>query len=195
MLCKLLCSERVSLQSVKKYWGAGFEMVYLIRDGFRHFDGITYVINHAIFDNAGDIEIPIPEIIMHYRYAGDTLYITAINPLTGETEEKDNLIIIRYKKFNVRQFVVEPIYSTLQEADKQNIHPGLSFTDEIVAMGYVIETHNGDFMPASFNFSHEQVVEYKHNESLVITMQRELNDTVAQKAKEVFIGKQFKGAR
>ena len=190
LLCKLLSLERIGLKNVKRFWGAGFEMIYLVRGGFKHFDNITYVINHARFDGNGDIEIPIPEIIMHYRYIGEKLIITAIHPLKGETEIDGDAIIIRYKEFTERPFIAEPIYcSGISDDGNSLIDP--SFSSERVAMGYVIETRTGDFLPASFNAGPELVVKYEYPDLLVITMHKELNDRLAREAKKVFINRKF----
>jgi hypothetical protein len=69
MLCKLLASERLTLTSVKKHWGAGFEMIYFDGEQFAKLDSMTYVINQGIFNEVDDIpEVPVPGVILHYKY-------------------------------------------------------------------------------------------------------------------------------
>ena len=190
LICKLLSTERVSLSHVKNFWGAGFEMVYLIREGFTRFENITYLINHADFNNTGETQIPIPEIIMNYKYVGEVLVITAINPLKGTTEENGDNIIIRYTEFNIKQFIVEPIFSS-SDVDYNKLAGNPSFTSHINAMGYVISCPNGDFLPASFNAGPELLVEYQHDKSVTITIRKEINDTIADLSKKWFNAMNF----
>jgi len=190
LLCRLLSLEHISLRNTKNYWGAGFEMVYLMRQGFTFFDNITYIINHAAFDNTGGMEIPIPAIIMHYQYVDETLVITAINPQQGTTEVKENFIIIRYTEFKVKQFIVDPIYGG-KTVDTDAIAADTSFTANRIAMGYVITTPAGDFLPASFNVGPELLVEYKHLESVTIRIRKEMNDALADLSKQWYEGMHF----
>lgn len=96
MLCKLLASERLTLTSVKKHWGAGFEMIYFDGKQFAKLDSITYVINQGIFNEVGDIpEVPVPGVILHYKYYGEALIITVIRTHKGTTQSTDTSYIIR----------------------------------------------------------------------------------------------------
>jgi len=185
LISSLLAEERARLHTVKKHWGAGFEMVYFDGRKFTKFDDITYIVNHAKFDENGNIEVPIPAIILHYRYDGDILLITAVAALRGETEVKDTEIIIRYKEFVTNLFIVEPI-NYGRSIDIEKYKQDTSFTSYRNGMGYIIETEGGKFLPAIFNVGSELKVEYQHLSSVIITMNREINDKLVSAAKEAF---------
>lgn len=66
-----------------------------------------------------------------------------------------------------------------------------SFTCNRVAMGYLVTTPSGDFLPASFNVGDELVVEHIHNESVTITIRKEMHDMVADLSKKWFASMSF----
>jgi len=186
LIASLLAEERSILHTVKKHWGAGFEVVYFDGNKFQKLDNITYVINQGRYDAGGKVlEVPIPAVVLHYKYHGDLLVITAIAPFSGETEIADAEIIVRYKSFKVNAFVVEPL-NFGQTIDLANLESKASFLSERVAMGYIIETEGGRYMPASFNVGNDLRVEYTHPSSLVITMKKEINEAIIKASEEQF---------
>lgn len=186
LLCKMLAAERATLSTVKKHWGAGFEMVYLSKDKFLKMDNIAYIINHSDFDENGNIGIPIPAIILYYKYYEDILTVTVIRPFKGETKKMEEEYIISYKEFKVSQFVIVPINNPIEEEELPSLGNDTSFTSYVNAMGYVIETEGGKFLPASLSIGEDLKIEYKHLESVTITMKHYINDTVAAEAKRMF---------
>lgn len=122
---------------------------------------------------------------MHYKYHGDLLVITALAPFSGETRESETEIVVRYKSYKGNIFLVEPI-NFGQQIDLPKIAGEMSFSSNRVAMGYIFETEDGVFLPASFNVGDELKVEYDYPSSLVITMKREINDTIIKSAEEAF---------
>lgn len=183
MISRLLAKERLTLDSVKQHWGAGFEMIYFDKDHFTKLDNITYVINQGLFNDDGDIvEVPVPGIILHYKYFGEILVITVIRPYKGTTETSENKYVIRSQELNIMRFVVVPMNYKGSE-DFVNLAKNPSFTSERNAMAYLIETNGGHYIPASFNEGHEVKVEYKYPDSLTITMHKEINDILKDEAK------------
>lgn len=186
LLCKLLASERLTLESVKKHWGAGFEMIYFDKDHFTKLDSITYVINQGIFNDKGDItEVPVPGVILHYKYHDEVLVITVIRTHKGTTHATDTSYVINCKEFSTIQFVVTSIgYSGTEDFDQ--FMQNASFTSTRTAMGYIIETANGHYLPASFHIGKELEVKYDHPLGVTITMAKEINDILVKAAQTVF---------
>lgn len=107
LIASLLAEERTRLHTVRKHWGAGFELIYFDGNQFKKPDEITYVINEAEFGKDGKVaNIPVPSVVLHCKFVADLLLITAIAPFSGETEQTETEIIIRYKAFKARMFIV-----------------------------------------------------------------------------------------
>lgn len=183
MISKLLTKERLNLNSLRKYWGAGFEMIYFDGNQFTKLDNITYVINFGLSSNDGEInEVPVPIVILHYKYFQNVLTITVIKPHKGETEVTDIQYIIRSKEFEIRQFIVAPFQ--YQEFDEIGGHSyNLSFTSNYVSMGYIIETENSHYLPTSFNVGEELEIKYDHPNTVTITMFKDINDRLTKEIK------------
>ena len=86
----------------------------------------------------------------------------------------------------------EPINHT-DETDFKQLGVDTSFVSYQNAMGYILETPTGLYMPASFNTGQELVVDYTHLSTVTITMGREINDKLVREAKKVF-GQLHKGS-
>lgn len=185
LICKLLSRERATLHTIRKHWGAGFEMVYFEKGRFTKLDEITYIINQGRFDEKGDIAVPVPAVILHYKYYRELLVITVIHPHKGQTEETDSHYIIRCPETSARQFIVAPL--DYQEGEEVNeLSKDASFTSAHIAMGYIIETPAGYFLPASVNTGSELEINYKQGDTVVITLMKDVNNRLAAKAKVFF---------
>jgi len=183
ILTRILAQERAILTTVKKHWGAGFEVAYVAGGAFHKLDDITYIINQGQFDDSSSIETPVPAFVLHYKYHNNTLVITVLAAQEGSTQTTDQHYIFRFKKFVVDQFRVEPI-SLMGETIKDNVDS--SFTSTRVGMGYILDAGNGYFTPASLHFEHDLKVEYHHKKSVTITMKKEINDFLLQHVKHRF---------
>lgn len=185
LISKILSKERSMLSTINKHWGAGFQLVYLNNGVFCRLDEVTYIINQGQIDEKGEFGIPIPAIVLRYKYHGEILVITAIAPDKGETETTDTQIITRYKSFQVTQFIVAPV-DHRGDIDISQFGVDTSFTSVKNAMGYILETETGKYLPASFHIGKDLQVEYTHLTSVTITMQRELNDILQETVKANF---------
>lgn len=68
LIVKLLAKERLTLSTIKKHWGAGFELVYFSNGKFQKLDNVSYILNYGLFDRNGNIpEVPVPSIVMNYK--------------------------------------------------------------------------------------------------------------------------------
>lgn len=183
VFARILAKERAILHTMKRFWGAGFEMIYIHGGRFQLLDNICYIVHYANVSSGG-IDFPAPVIVMHYKYYEDVLIITVIQALRGQTEVTDTQVIFRYMEASVRHFPVLPVD-----------YPGKFVIEDIVqdpsfvcyqnGMGYIIETGTGKYIPASFNIGKELSVVYEHGKSLVVTMDRQINDTLMSEVKKI----------
>lgn len=79
LLSSILAREAFSLETIKKCWGAGFEMVYydFMTEKFTKMDELTYVIWHGNLDlNTKEFKI-LPYLLLSYKYFGDLLLLNS----------------------------------------------------------------------------------------------------------------------
>ena len=67
-IAKLLAVERVSLHTIKKNWGGGFETIIFDGNEFIKLDEIAYITCYGQFDESGNIGLPFPQLIQYYKY-------------------------------------------------------------------------------------------------------------------------------
>ena len=60
LMAKLMAIERSTLGTIKKNWGAGFELMFYNGTTFVKFDQVCYLIFEAEFDEEGNIGRPLP---------------------------------------------------------------------------------------------------------------------------------------
>lgn len=184
----LLARERAFLHSVERHWGAGFEMIFYDKEKFTKLDNITYVINQSIIDKGGNIPIPVPSIVLHYKYYGEILIITCIRTIKGRTEETDQKYIIQSNNLVVRPFVVLPL-DYFGSEDFSSITKDLSFDNLHNGMGYIFETETGIYLPASVNIGPELKVSFNHIDGLTIVMEKGITDRLISAAESVLMPK------
>lgn len=127
VLSGLLALERFSLETIKKYWGAGFELVNFDskKETFYKLDEYTYIIWKGKF-NTKTSELNIsPFLFLSYKYYDDILLI---NSSDG-------------KKFEGT--AVRPIYKERDEVDLSKLPTEFKFHDEILCNTFIIETDDG----------------------------------------------------
>jgi len=108
------------LTSVKKHWGAGFEMIYFDGKQFAKLDSITYVNNQGIFDEVGDIpEVPVPGIIRHYKNYGETLIITVFRIHKGALPPELFSLLCNRERFKINNICTLTEKLNLHEAYKE----------------------------------------------------------------------------
>jgi hypothetical protein len=79
LIVKFLGIERYSLNTIKKYWGAGFEAIYYDGDTFRKLDDITYIVWYGRFDEFDELDLG-PALVLNNQYIGDVLTIKSFQP-------------------------------------------------------------------------------------------------------------------
>lgn len=183
LIARILAKERAILHTMKKFWGAGFELIYIHNRQFWLFDDVCYIVNYADISSGG-IDFPAPVVVMRYKYYDEVLIITVIQAIRGQTEVTDTHVVFSYLENMVRHFPVLPV-NYPGEFVLEDLIQDFSFTCYQNGMGYIIETPTGKYIPASFNIGKELSVVYEHGKSLVITMDRQINDTLVGEVQKV----------
>jgi hypothetical protein len=78
LVAQLLGKERFTLNTIKRLWGGGFEIIYYDGAGFRKFDKMTYLVWHAKVNDQEEL-IPNISLILHCEYCENVLYIRSFS--------------------------------------------------------------------------------------------------------------------
>ena len=132
LLIKILGNERLSLDTIKNYWGAGFEMIYYDENSFKKVDDITFLFWNGTLDlETGAFEVQ-PFLILNYKYYEDLLVINASNGYTFASQG------------------VLPFYLTKDDIDKSKLPETLFSNAPKVCSAYFIELSNGKTSTPAF---------------------------------------------
>ena len=183
---KVLSREWYNLHTINNNWGGGLELVFANRDRFEKLDNVVYIINHEEFDNKGKLAIPKTMLVLHYRYVGEMLIITALRPNKGTIEVSEDKYEISSKYVEVRRFPVAPLDANDDSAARELKELRPIFLSNIVGMGYVFTSTGYTYMPASFHIGPDLMVEYNEPDGLKITMAKYIHDAVTAAAEKVF---------
>jgi len=125
LLIKILGKERLSLETIKKYWGAGFEMIYYDGNKFKKVDDITFLFWKGTLDIVtGKFEVS-PFLILNYKYYDDLLVINSSN---GSNFTSQGVL---------------PFYLTKEDIDKSKLPQTLFSNAPKVCSTYFLELSNG----------------------------------------------------
>ncbi len=131
-LCNLLGIERLSLDTLREYWGAGFEMIFFNGERFIKMDDMTYVIWKGYIDLKSEEYSAAPFLVMNYNYYDDILLITA----------SDGSLIERY--------LVPPIDKKKEDIDLELFPKKPTIDCTRICCSYVLEFSNGKINTPSF---------------------------------------------
>ena len=187
LISKLLTLERVNLYTIKQNWGGGFELAFYNGTKFEKIDKIAYVINHCQFDEVGNIGLPIPMLIMYYKYMNDILYITALEVFKYIIEETETFINFasHVGEFKTTIFEVEGI--DMMNIDEYELPLDFSFNCNKISIGYHINTAENDiYNPAFFNLGDGVQISFKQQHSVKISLLRTFNDDIKNISKKAF---------
>jgi hypothetical protein len=184
-IAKLLAVERVSLHTIKKNWGGGFETICFDGNSFIKIDEIAYVINYAQFDADGNLDLPFPQLVQYYKYYKDTLFIVAIEVTKWGRLENETEIVLTSTDCRVDVFPVPrldlPIGSSIESP------PTFSFMTHRLALGYALITKdNKIFAPSFFMESSNMKVTYEDRKYVELIIDKKMSDLMRSKAKEVY---------
>lgn len=187
LISKLLTLERVSLYTLRENWGGGFEIAYYNGEKFEKINEIAYVINHSQFDISGDIGLPIPMLIMYYKYIDDILYIVALEVKRYSVKETEMYFtfISLAGEFHTTLYEVEGI--DLENIEDYKLPSDFSFSTNKISMGYsLITIENSIYNPAFFNGGSEVSINFKQGEKIEVVINKKIVEDIKNIAKEIF---------
>jgi hypothetical protein len=182
---RMLAVERFALVTVKKNWGGGFEMIYFDGKSFNKIDDFAYVINYGQFDESGDFDLPVPELIQYYKYVDSILVITSIEVEKWERIENENEIILTSSHFKEIDFRI----TCLDKPEITSIKSprNLSFATNSLAFGYAIKTlDNGMFTPSFFVEKPTMGIIYDSKKLLKLVIDKREWETIHEYAMNLF---------
>jgi hypothetical protein len=142
ILCNILSVERITLETIKSYWGAGFETIYFDGNKFKKITDITFLICTGKVNLDDESYEIAPFIALNFRYHNEILVITstdfkkvegyAVLPLTMKKEDVDINQIPNITNFNshtfcttfVLEFSNGTVYSPSVFTENNINHPG-----------------------------------------------------------------------
>ena len=187
LVSKILALERVAVYTLRDNWGGGFETAYYNGNRFEKINEIAYVISHSQFNNSGDIGLPIPMLIMYYKYINEILYIAAVEVHKYSIQEIEPFITFTSLNgdFQVTIYEVEGI--DIENIEDYEMPLDFSFTTNKISMGYsLITPNNGIYNPAFFNIGPEVGIIFKQGESVEVKIHKNVVEDVRSKSKAVF---------
>jgi hypothetical protein len=123
LLGNILGQERLSLSTIRKRWGAGFEMIYFDGERFRNMDDITIVLWKGALDvMTGKFEIA-PLTFLNYHY----------------TNDKELLIIDAADATGIHSYGALPIDMRPEDVDKTTLPTAYHFDARRICFTYVLE--------------------------------------------------------
>ena len=185
-IAKILATERISLNTINKNWGGGFETILFDGNSFIKLDQIAYVTNYSQFNEVGDIGIPIPQLILYYEYYKEVLFISSIE-IKSWQNQKDNgdSIILTSNNYSANLFMAPRL--DLEKGSMIELPPSFSFQTYRVALGYtIISKSNGIFAPSYFSEGPEFNVIYEDTKFIQLTLSKKRIDLIRKSAKEVY---------
>lgn len=123
LLGNVLNQERLELSTIKKQWGAGFEMIYFDGKRFRHMDDITIVLWKGQLTIAtGEVNVS-PLTFINYRYSSDG-EILIINVCNGS---------------QAAAYGALPLYLKSEDIDQSTMPTKLHFDSRHICFSYVLQ--------------------------------------------------------
>jgi len=187
LIAKLLTLERVSLYTLKENWGGGFETAYYTGEKFEKIHEIAYVINHGQFDISGDIGLPIPILIMYYKYVRDVLYIVAVEVRKYAIRETGGFVTFTSLAGDFLTTLYEVEGIDVANIEDYELPSDFSFITDKVSMGYsLITDKNVIYNPAFFNLGVGVSINFQQGKSIEISILKEFIEEIRNSSKEVF---------
>lgn len=186
LMAKLMAIERSTLGTIKRNWGAGFELMFYDGTTFIKFDQVAYLIFEAQFDEAGNIGEPILTKAIYYKYKGEILKIVSIDIGKAEYREENSMLQIKGTSLRVGIYPVYPIDLGLTK-NQDELSSNISFQTERVSAALIITKNKESlYIPAFFNEGPELKVEFQQGESFEVSMMVEIMSRIRTHSKEAY---------
>jgi len=177
MITGILSKERAHQDTFKNFWGAGIETIYWNGERFTNLEQVSFVFHHWFRNTVDDVGHPVPVKVTHYKYIEDMLFIVdVVSPKWRKTIFEDKYIF-DLEDLSFGLFAVGSI-DDKRSVDWTKLRGHISFSSMFVGMGYFIMDGNRVLGPSGFHGIKDVFVEYRHNNSLRIEVQRSLYDRI-----------------
>lgn len=196
LITKLLSLQITANYTLPEHWGGGFEAAYYDGRKFRKVDKIAYVFCHGQFTPEGDIDTPIPRIIMYYRYIRNILYITTLEVYKYLIEESDTSITFTSDYGQYQQKIFEVPGIEVENLNSIPMPSDFSFRCKTVAVGYsLITPGNTIFNPAFFNLGPPVSINFQQKKRLKIVFDKKITEDVRRASQSRYprLKEQFEG--
>jgi len=133
LISGLLATESFSLETIKKYWGAGFELISFNaeKESFYKMDELTYIIwRGKINDVTNELDVQ-PFLVLGYKYFNNILLINSFN--SGKYE----------------RLAVLPIDLDKDNVDMSVFPKAVEFNEEVVLNTFILDLPNGEVLTPS----------------------------------------------
>ena len=184
-VARLLATERISLQTIKKHWGGAFEMILFNGKSFVKIDEIAFVIFHAYFDNNGNISNLIPGLVLYYKYQNDILFVSAIEVSEFEQSVDNGITTFRSKYGKANLFPILPIDRN-EPCSENELPKEFSFQTNRIGVGFTFITEKVISPASYFVEDKETSVIYKDNDSIQISLKTEMNEVIVNAAIAIY---------
>ncbi len=131
-LSTLLSVERLSLETIRQSWGAGFEMIFFNGEKFEKLDDVTFIIWKDNVDLNTENYSVAPFLTLNFKYCDDILLISASDFKT------------------VEGYAVLPLTMKRDEVDQSKFPKQPNFKSHKICCTYVLELSNGKISTPSF---------------------------------------------
>lgn len=171
-LGELLGLERLSLDTIRQAWGAGFEMIYFDGERFRKMDDVTFILWKGNVNLDTGLYNMEPFLILNFSYFEDILIISA-------TDMK-----------NIEGYAVPPLYLTVEDFNQRSIPQSVHFKSKKVCSLFVLELSNGEILAPSFFAESQEYPGYVSADindegQIVVMIQQEFQDNFIKGIQQV----------
>ncbi|MBE9601475.1 hypothetical protein [Pedobacter sp. MC2016-24] len=181
MLTSIFTEQVLTLNNLKNFWGGGFEMIYFDNNTWRKFEEFAYVIFTGEVGTDGQLHLPYPSMVFHYKYHGEILIYSCIRIHKVKVESNENSIVYFAEECHDNAYAVPPldVKSPFPEKDYK-----FSFNTNSVACGFFIDNPYGEpFRPSAHVEGDVINVTFNVNDSLAITIDNRLLRSFADSLK------------
>lgn len=172
-LCSLLTVERLSLDTLKEFWGAGFEVIYFNGQKFEKIDSISFIIWKGKVDLETEEYQYIPFFAMNYKYV-------------------DDLLVIVSTDFNtpIQGYGVLPIDKRKEDYEESRLNIEPNFKSSRICSTFILEFSNGKTLNPSFyeevqNGSGKMYVDFDSNGHLEVFIEDDFGNQLIAEIKSL----------
>ncbi len=186
LFARLLAEERVALSTAVQCWGAGFETILFNGKSLFKFPEITYIIFVGHYSKDGKLHNVNPNLVMHYKYYDDVLFIRSIEIKPGKITSDNVFLKFTSTDLEVSKFDV-PRLDVPLEVSSYKRPTDLSFKTNLIVIGYSFVTPHDTCCPCYFNLTSAIEVNYEEPKNLIeIKLLPEIHNRMIEEGEAYF---------